>query len=156
MNSIGTSAGGYPGRLLRWTLLASLALNVFFIGASATHAVRNQIDTAGHFKPGLKLDAMVETLPPADGAKLRAALDADMDKVGVALSAYRNAQARARAALNTEPFDSPAFDQALADIRTKRQVLQQTLQAVVSKAAPGMSPAGRKQLADWTGVKSSS
>ena len=156
VNSIGTSAGGYPGRLLRWTLLASLALNVFFIGASATHAVRNQIDTAGHFKPGLKLDAMVETLPPADGAKLRAALDADMDKVGVALSAYRNAQARARAALNTEPFDSPAFDQALADIRTKRQVLQQTLQAVVSKAAPGMSPAGRKQLADWTGVKSSS
>jgi len=145
-----------PGRLLRWTLLASLALNVFFIGASATHAVRNQIDTAGHFKPGLKLDAMASTLPPADGAKLRAALDADMDKVGSALTAYRDAQARARAALQTEPFEGPAFDQALADIRAKRQVLQQTLQAVVSKAAPTMSPEGRKQLADWTGVKGSS
>ena len=54
------------------------------------------------------------------------------------------------------PPDSPAFDQALADIRAKRQVLQQTLQAVVSKAAPTMSPEGRKQLADWTGVKSTS
>ena len=150
------SPGAYPGRLLRWTLLASLALNVFFIGASATHAVRNQIDTAGHFKPGLKLDAMVATLPPADGAKLRAALDADMDKVGSALRAYRDAQARARAALNTEPFEGPTFDQALADIRAKRQVLQQTLQAVVSKAAPTMSPEGRKQLADWTGIKSTS
>jgi uncharacterized membrane protein len=145
-----------PGRVLRWAFLASLALNVFFIGASATHAVRNQIDTSGHFKPGLKLDAMVATLPPADGAKLRAALDADMDKVGVALTAYRDAQARARAALQGEPFDSPAFDQALADIRAKRQVLQQTLQAVVSKAAPTMSPEGRKQLGDWTGVKGSS
>lgn len=144
-----------PGRLLRWVLLASLALNVFFIGASATHAVRNQIETPGHFKPGLRLDAMVATLPAADGAKLRAALDADMDKVGGALTAYRDAQASARAVLQTEPFDAVALERALADIRAKRAVLQQSLQAVVSKAAPEMSPDGRKRLSDWTGVKGS-
>lgn len=144
-----------PGRLLRWVLLASLGLNVFFVGASATHAVRNQIETPGHFKPGLRLDAMVATLPPADGAKLRAALDADMDKVGGALGAYRDAQAAARAVLQTEPFDGPALDRALADIRAKRAVLQQALQAVVSKAAPEMSADGRKRLSDWTGVKGS-
>jgi uncharacterized membrane protein len=155
-SSVSSSLGTSPGRLLRWAFLASLAINLFFIGVSATHAVRNQIDTPGHFKPGLRLDAMVATLPPADGAKLRAALDADMDKVGSALGAYRDAQAIARAALQAEPFDAAALERALADIRAKRAVLQQNLQAVVSKAAPEMSADGRKRLADWTGVKGSS
>src|SRR5258706_410144 len=108
---------GSPGRLLRWAFLASLAVNVFFIGVSATHAVRNQIETQGHFKPGLRLDAMVATLPADDGAKLRAALDADMDKVSAAVTAYRAAQAMARAALQADTLDQGALDSALADIR---------------------------------------
>ncbi|MBI3513506.1 MAG: periplasmic heavy metal sensor [Proteobacteria bacterium] len=150
------SAVGSPGRLLRWAFLVSLALNLFFIGVSATHAVRNQIDAPGHFKPGLRLDAMVATLPAEDGAKLRTALDADMDKVSTAHTAYRAAQATARAALQAEPFDQAVLDGALADIRVKREALQRTLQAVVSKAAPAMSPDGRKRMAEWTGVKGSS
>jgi uncharacterized membrane protein len=145
-----------PGRLLRWAFLASLALNLFFIGVAATHAVRNQFEAQGHFKPGMRLDAMVATLPPGDGAKLRAALDADMDKVSGAHAAYREAQATARRALQAEPFDQTALDRALADIRVKRETLQRALQAVVSKAASEMSPDGRKRLAEWTGVKGSS
>ena len=144
-----------PGRLLRWAFLISLALNLFFIGASATHAVRSQIET-GHFKPGLRLDAMVETLPAQDGTILRAALDADMDKVTAALAAYREAQATARAALQAEHYDGAALDQALADIRVKREAVQRTLQAVVSKAAAQMSPDGRRRLGEWTGVKGTS
>jgi uncharacterized membrane protein len=144
-----------PGRLLRWAFLVSLAINLFFIGASATHAVRNQIET-GHFKPGMRLDAMVATLPSADGAKLRAALDADMDKVSAAHKAYRQAQAEARLALNGAPFDAAALERAMADIRAKRQTLQEALQTVVIKAAGDMSPDGRKRLAEWTGVKGSS
>ncbi len=150
------SAVTSPGRLLRWAFLASLAVNVFFIGVSATHAVRNQIETQGHFKPGLRLDAMVATLPADDGAKLRAALDADMDKVSAAVTAYRAAQAMARAALQADTLDQGALDSALADIRVKREIVQRTLQAVVSKAAPTMSPDGRKRMAEWTGVKGSS
>ena len=143
-----------PGRLLRWAFLVSLALNLFFIGVAATHALRNQFEGQGHFKPGLRLDAMVATLPPADGAKLRAALDADMAPVTAAHAAYREAQATARAALAAEPFDAAALDRALADIRVKREDLQRTLQAVVSKAAAQMSPEGRHSLGEWTGVKS--
>jgi uncharacterized membrane protein len=145
-----------PSRTLRWAFLVSLALNLFFIGASATHAVRNQIESSGHFKPGLRLDAMVDTLPPSDGAKLRAALDADMAKVAASHDAYRKAQDRARAALGAEPFDRVAFETALADIRARRQDLQQVLQTVVLKAAPDMSPEGRRRLGEWTGVKASS
>jgi uncharacterized membrane protein len=145
-----------PGRLLRWALLVSLALNLFFVGVAATHAVRNQFEAQGHFKPGMRLDAMVATLPADDGAKLRAALDADMDKVSAALHAYRDAQATARTALQAEPFDAVALDRALADIRVKREVLQRTLQAVVSQAASQMSVDGRKRLGEWTGVKGSS
>jgi uncharacterized membrane protein len=148
------SAGAPPGRLLRWAFLVSLALNLFFIGVSATHAVRNQIDASGHFKPGLRLDAMVDTLPPADGATLRAALGADMDKVAGAHEAYRKAQEAARQALQAEPFDRVAFAAALADIRVKRELLQQVLQGVVVKAAPAMSPEGRRRLAEWTAIKS--
>ena len=155
MTAVPMTAVGSPSRLLRWAFLVSLALNLFFIGVSATHAVRNQIET-GHYKPGLKLDAMVATLPAADGAKLRAALDADMDKVTGAVAAYRQAQAKARAALQTEPFDQAALDGALADIRVRREAVQRVLQAVVSKAAPAMSPDGRKRMAEWTGVKGSS
>jgi uncharacterized membrane protein len=143
-----------PGRLLRWAFLVSLALNLFFIGVSATHAVRNQLDGSGHFKPGLRLDAMVDTLPSADGTKLRAALDADMDKVTVAHDAYGQAQEAARKILQSEPFDRQAFETALADIRVKRELLQQVLQNVVVKAAPTMSPEGRQRLADWTAIKS--
>jgi uncharacterized membrane protein len=143
-----------PGRLLRWAFLVSLALNLFFIGAATTHALRNQIDGQGHYKPGLRLDAMVETLPAADGAKLRAALDADMDKVTAAHEAYRAAQATARQALQAQPFDQPVLDRALADIRSKREVLQRVLQTVVSRAAAQMSPDGRERLGEWTGVKS--
>lgn len=145
-----------PGPLLRWAFLLSLALNLFFIGASATHALRDQIEGQGHFKPGLRLDAMVETLPAADGATLRAALDADMDKVTAAHAAYRAAQTTARVALQAEPFDQAALDSALADIRVKREFLQRVLQTVVSRAAAQMSPAGRERLGEWTGVKSSS
>ena len=145
-----------PGPLLRWAFLISLALNLFFIGVSATHALRDQIDGQGHFKPGLRLDAMVETLPSADGAKLRAALDADMDRVSAAHVAYRAAQATARAALQAAPFDQAALDTALADIRAKREILQRVLHAIVTRAAAQMSPAGRERLGEWTGVKSQS
>jgi uncharacterized membrane protein len=148
--------GATPSRLLRWAFLVSLALNLFFIGASATHAVRSQIDSPGHFKPGLRLDAMVDTLPPADGAKLRAALDADLAKVTATHSAYRKAQDVARQALGAEPFDRVAFEAALADIRAKRQDLQQVVQAVVVKAAPDMSPEGRRRLGEWTAIKGAS
>jgi len=143
-----------PGGLLRWAFLVSLALNLFFIGEAATHVLRNQIDGQGHYKPGLRLDAMVETLPTADGTTLRAALDADMDKVTAAHDAYRAAQATARKALQAQPFDQAALDRALADIRAKREVLQRVLHAVVSQAAAKMSPAGRERLGEWTGVKS--
>ena len=79
-----------------------------------------------------------------------------MDKVSAAVGFYREAQAKARTALQTEPFDQAALDGALADIRVKREVVQRVLQAVVSKAAPAMSPDGRKRMAEWTGVKGSS
>jgi uncharacterized membrane protein len=148
--------GAPPGRLLRWAFLVSLALNLFFIGVSATHAVRNQFEASGHFKPGLRLDAMVDTLPAADGAKLRAALDAEMDKVSVAHDAYQQAQEVARRVLGVEPFERVAFEAALADIRGKRQELQRALQTVVVKAAPEMSREGRKRLGEWTGIKGAS
>src|SRR5580658_7895312 len=131
MTTTAMTLSASPSRLLRWAFLVSLALNLFFIGVSATQAVRNQLEAPGHFKPGLRLDAMVDTLPAADGAKLRRALDAEMDKVAAANAAYRKAQDVARQALSTEPFDQPAFEAALADIRARREELQKTLQAVV-------------------------
>jgi len=155
--TVGTMAiSAPPGRLLRWAFLVSLALNLFFIGVSATQAVRSQLETSGHFKPGLRLDAMVDTLPASDGAKLRAALDAEMDKVTTAHAAYRKAQDAARQALGAEPFDRVAFEAALADIRAKREGLQKALQAVVVKAAPDMTADGRKRLGEWTAIKSAS
>jgi len=145
-----------PSRLLRWAFLISLALNLFFIGVSATQAVRSQFEAPGFFKPGLRLDAMVDTLPAADGATLRAALDADMGKVAAANAAYRKAQEVARQALTTEPFDRVAFEAALADIRAKRGEFQKVLQGIVVKAAPDMSAAGRRRLGDWTAIKGAS
>src|SRR5580658_5879238 len=112
MTTTAITVGAPPGQLLRWALLVSLALNLFFIGLAATQAVRSGIEASGHFKPGLRLDAMVDTLPAADAA-------------------YRKAQDVARQALSTEPFDQPAFEAALADIRARREELQKTLQAVV-------------------------
>jgi len=156
MTASAIAIGAPPARLLRWAFLVSLALNLFFIGVSVTHAVRSQFEASGHFKPGLRLDAMVDTLPASDGATLRAALDAEMDKVTAAHAAYRKAQDAARQALGAEPFDRVAFEAALADIRAKREGLQKALQAVVVKAAPDMSADGRKRLGEWTAIKSAS
>src|SRR5271168_4464560 len=156
MTTSAITVGAPPGQLLRWALLVSLALNLFFIGLAATQAVRSGIEAPGHFKPGLRLDAMVDTLPAADGAKLRHALDAEMDKVAAANAAYRKAQDAARQALSTEPFDRLAFETALADIRGRREELQKAWQAVVVKAAPDMSADGRRRLGEWTAIKGAS
>lgn len=132
----------------RWLLLASLALNLFFIGAAVALAVRPP-PPAWNRDVLVRIGRIADALPPADGALLRKEIDTNRSAIENAQKKYHAARDAIRQTLRQEPFDAGAMRTAMADMRSARQTFDQTLQGVFATAAPEMSSAGRHALADW-------
>ncbi|HET7847539.1 MAG TPA: periplasmic heavy metal sensor [Pseudolabrys sp.] len=133
----------------RWLLLASLAVNLFFIGVAVALLVRAPAKPTYDRNVFVRIDRLAATLPPSDGAKMRAEIAAHHDSVAAAQTNYRAAQDAIRATLRQEPFDENAMRAAMVRTRAARQNFDQAIQSVVALAAAEMSPAGRRALADW-------
>lgn len=133
----------------RWLLLASLAVNLFFIGVAVALLVRAPAKPTYDRNVFVRIDRLAATLPPSDGAKMRAEIAAHHDSVAAAQTNYRAAQDAIRATLRQEPFDENAMRAAMVQTRAARQNFDQAIQSVVALAAAEMSPAGRRALADW-------
>ena len=88
-------------------------------------------------------------MPPSDGEKLRAEFRAERAAVNGSRATYDRARDAIRDVLRQEPFDAATMREAMSKTRAARQDFDQTLQAVIAKAAAEMSAAGRRQLADW-------
>jgi uncharacterized membrane protein len=155
MSSI-ISPAAPAARASRGLLLASLALNLFFIGISGAYAVRHlsQGTPARPGEPargaGARIERLAVALPADDGARLRQDYGSRREAIEAASAAYREAQERIRAATRAEPFDAAALRQVMADARSARQRLEEMLQDVIATAAGRMSPDGRRRLADYT------
>ncbi|MFG1422359.1 periplasmic heavy metal sensor [Roseixanthobacter liquoris] len=142
-----------PRRLL---LVASLALNLFFVGLAVAVAFQETRERAAapapvalDRSPAARIDRLAAALPPADAQALRARFQGTLGAIDAAQDASRVAQDKVRAALVAEPFDAAAADAALAQLREARRGLWRALHAVIIGAAGEMSAEGRARLASW-------
>jgi len=134
----------------RWLLLASLALNLFFLGVAMAMAIRTPAaPPAWDRNVFVRVEHIADTLPPADADLLRGQIKANRQEIDAAQTKFHSAQDEIHAALRREPFDADALRAAMAETRTARQAFDQVIQGVFASAAAQMSPAGRKALADW-------
>jgi uncharacterized membrane protein len=143
------------GVRMRWLLLGSLALNLFFVGAAGAVAFRYTspvplatVARIDHSLPS-RFDRIATSLPPADAAVMRAQLHDDAEKVATAQADLRLSQEDVRKSLRTEPFDSDAVRTAMAENRAARDNFDQVLHTMIASAAAKMSVVGRSKLADW-------
>jgi uncharacterized membrane protein len=153
--TMATVAGLGEDRASRWILLVSLGLNLFFVGAAGTFAVRHYVSTnVGSAAPvdrsvASRIERLASTLPTSDGAILRGEYRATAASVDGSREAYRRAQDGVRQTLRNEPFQPEAMRAAMSETRRARQVFDQLLQDVIASAAAKMSVAGRNKLAEW-------
>jgi uncharacterized membrane protein len=133
----------------RWLLLGSLALNLFFIGVALAMALRGPAPSSSDRDVFVRVERLATTLPPADAALFRAAIDGSREKVQVAQTQYRGAQDEIRQALRHDPFDIESMRIAMTETRAARQNFDQIVQGVFLSVAPKMSSSGRQALANW-------
>lgn len=140
---------------VRWLLLASLALNLFFVGAAGAVALRYSSEvplravTRIDHNVSERLNRLAGTLPAADAQMMREQLHADAQRVAAAQADLRLSQDKYRNSLRAEPFDRDAMLTAMADVQTAREKYDLVLHDVIAAAAPKMSIVGRNKLADW-------
>lgn len=141
----------------RWLLLSSLALNLFFVGIAIAMAVRAPAPPSWDRNVFVRVERLAATLPAADAAVLRGAIDADRQALETAQTEYHSAQDEIRQALRRQPFNLDAMRAAMTKSRAARQNFDQILQGIFASAASKMSQAGRQAMADWPpGRKSAS
>jgi uncharacterized membrane protein len=143
------------GVRLRWLLLVSLTLNLFFMGAAGAVALRYTgpaplatIARIDHSWAS-RLDRIATSLPPADSQIIRRELHNDAEKVATAQADLRLSQEDVRKSLRAEPFDPVAVRLAMAENRTARDNFDRLVHDMIAAAADQMSVVGRNKLADW-------
>jgi len=153
MTLAGMTLGGSEGAS-RWLLLASLALNLFFIGIGGAvllqgYAPDPAVPPAGSERSMAgRIERIAATLPREDADRLRAAYQARRDEIDGTRAAYRDRQEAVRVALRAEPFDLDALKAAMSDMRNARQTFDRRIHEFFAQQAAEMSPAGRQKLAD--------
>jgi uncharacterized membrane protein len=143
------------GAHLRWLLLGSLALNLFFAGAAGAVAIRYSgpvplatVARIDHSMAG-RLDRIAAKLPPSDAELLRMQLRSEAIRVAAAQADLRLAQEDVRKSLRAQPFDAETMRTALAESHTAHDNFDQVLHDTIAAAAAKMSVIGRTELADW-------
>ena len=133
----------------RWLLLASLALNLFFVGVALAMIIRAPAPSYWDRDVFVRVERLAATLPPADADIVRGQINTNHTAIDAAQAKYHDARERIHDALRREPFDAAALRAAMAETRATRQAFDQVIQGVFATAATQMSPAGRTALADW-------
>ncbi|HTP93740.1 MAG TPA: periplasmic heavy metal sensor [Xanthobacteraceae bacterium] len=140
---------------VRWLLLGSLALNLFFVGAAGAVALRYSSEvplaavTRIDHSASQRLERLAGTLPATDAQMMREQLRADAQRVAAAQADLRLSQDKYRNSLRAEPFDRDAMLTAMAEVQTAREKFDLVLHDVIAAAVPKMSMVGRNKLADW-------
>ena len=139
----------------RWWLLGSLALNLFFVGATGAVAIRYSgpvpLATVARIDHSLagRVDRMAAKLPPPDAQVLRAQLRSEAVKVAAAQADLRLAQEDVRKSLRAQPFDADAMRAAMTESQAAHDNVDRVIHDMISATAPKMSVVGRLKLADW-------
>lgn len=143
------------GTRIRWLLLGSLTLNLFFAGAAGAVAIRYTgpapLATVTRIDHSLaaRLDRIAATLPPADAEVLRAQLHSEAEKVAAVQADLRLSQEDVRKSLRAQPFDLDAMRSAMSESSAGHDNFDQVIHDMIAAAATKMSLVGRTKLADW-------
>ena len=139
----------------RWLLLGSLALNLFFVGVAAAMAIRAPAPPRWDPDVFVRVERLSATLPAADADILRGAFQANHDRIASAQTAYQDGRRSIHAILRQDPFKIEDLREAMAETRTARQAVDQTVQSVFADTVVKLSPAARHAIADWRPVNGS-
>lgn len=146
-------------RRARRLTLASLALNLFVIGAGAVLLVRYYtappavVSFTIDRRPAARIERIAATLPPADAAIMRAAYRDNAATLDASRSDFEGAVAVIRQSFRAEPYDLEATRRAMAEARVKRQHFDELLHGAIATAAAKMSHAGRVKLAEYSSAR---
>ena len=133
----------------RWLLLASLALNLFFVGIAVAMAIRAPAAPTWDRDVFVRIERIATTLPAADADLLRGEVAARRQALEDAQHQFFTAREQIHTALRRDPFSADDMRAAMAKTRAARQNFDQTLQGIFAEAASRMSNSGRNALADW-------
>jgi uncharacterized membrane protein len=147
------------GARARWLLLASLALNVCFVGAAGAVAFRytgevplSAVALIDHSATD-RLDHLAAALPLTDAQLMRSEIRADEVRVAAAQADLRLAQEEARKSLRAEPFDIDAMRAAMQQVQMARENYHLVLHEVIEATVPKMSVVGRAQFANLSAIR---
>lgn len=143
----------------RWLLLASLALNLFFVGVGGALLLQGfGSDTAvpraaADRSLAGRIERIAAALPPADADRLRKAYKERQSEIDGARAAYRDKQEAVRAALRAQPFNLETLKTAMAEMRAARQAFDVSIHGFFAQQASEMSEAGRQALANRSNAR---
>jgi uncharacterized membrane protein len=138
----------------RWFVLASLALNLFFIGTAGALVVRHYTapvtapTTIDRSAAG-RIERIATTLPSADAEIMRDEYRAKAATLDAARSEFENVVDDIRQTFRAEPYNLEATRAATASARVARQRFEELLQGVIASSAAKMSRAGRLKLSEF-------
>lgn len=142
------SDGGGSKRCWRIALMASLAVNLLFVGVVGVWAVRPMFrgpPQAPEF--GRVIERMTHRLNDSDAAILKRAYDERRDEMTRLTGSVRDARQKVRRALQADPFDPVALKSAMDEVRAARSAVEEAIQDVMRSGAASMSADGRRTLA---------
>lgn len=143
VNKLAPARSGY----LYPALIASLALNLLFVGLFAAAAWHHQRKSTAAVEPGLL--GFVRQLPQNRQEAVRNEITGAREAIKDLRSDVRKNWLAANALLTEEPFDKSKFAEALAKLRETENVYKTALNNAMAETAANLSPAERKLLQSW-------
>jgi uncharacterized membrane protein len=146
---------GSLSRRMRILVIASLALNVFGIGAIAADAIMDSGHRGlfGHTRPprfaGLPSPRELRAvLPEEEQAKLRALLEANRASFHQRLDALFAARQQVADAVRAEPFDQDKLKTAFAVLREREAAMAAGSQSWLAAFVAQLTPESRAKVAE--------
>jgi len=148
---------GARGKRVRWrqgwnwkraAIVASVALNLFFIGLVGTWQARALF--GGGPPPGPTIPRMLEgtlrNLPDEDRLLLQRTFESRRMEIAKLAQGLRRTRSAMSRSLRQADFDPADFDAKAMEARQARALLDSELHRVYRDAASGMTPEGRSKL----------
>jgi uncharacterized membrane protein len=147
---------GSLSQRMRILVIASLALNVFGIGAIAADAIMGQDGRGGlfgHCRPprfmGLPSPRELrDVLPEDDHAKLKALMEANRAQFHQRLDALFAARQQVADAVRAEPFDQAKLETAFAALREREAAMAAGTQNWLAAFVAQLDPESRAKVAE--------
>lgn len=152
-----TASSTLPGedRGSHWFVLASLALNLFFIGTIGALIYRHYTTPPVTISVPLdrsavgRIERIAATLPAADADVLRTEYRAKAATLDTARGDFENTIDDIRQTFRAEPYNVESTRAAMVGARAARQRFEELLHDVIASSAAKMSAAGRLKLAEF-------